>query len=392
MPLHLVTRSWTGRGRCLISLGFALLGLAAHAQDDADAALGTANGWQRYDWLKSGDDSSGTTAANGKITATTSQAVGDPFAAVSGNSIFQQNYGVTYTRPIAPDLSLSYETSAVTLNENSNASPAATDGIPDDLSQTQKVGLQLQPAQNLTLSGNLHDSMDDAGAPASNEETRGSGFYGETHLPNSSVLTFGGNVDTTTAGYVGGGTTGDDTYDAQLKQPLGKLPLTATLKGHYEETSTDGAPTTRLPSLEQSLSWKPAGTTTLEMGLRQQHYQDFPGVTNQLNEALFADWAQTVLPEVTWHSYAEVLNSRTTDLAPAAPSTSGANGTPQSADPTNSLGSLNDQTLTFSTGPSFKLDQGVSASIEYSNRIDRNPLPGDAGQEQRVSVSLKGTF
>ena len=59
------------------------------------------------------------------------------------------------------------------------------------------------------------------------------------------------------------------------------------LKGHYEETGSGGAPATSLPSMEQSLVWKPVGETTLQMGLRQQHYQDFPGVTNELNETLF---------------------------------------------------------------------------------------------------------
>ena len=181
-----------------------------------------------------------------------------------------------------------------------------------------------------------------------------------------------------------------------MKSPLGKLPVTAVLKGHYEETSQDGATTARLPSLEQSLVWKAGDAATVQMGLRQQHYQSFPGVNNDLNETLFADWSQNVLPEVTWHSYAEVLNSRDTlDLAPAAPTTTGANGTAQSADPTNSMGlptSLTDEAVTFSTGPSFKLDRDVSASIEYSNRMDRNPTPGEVETEQRVSVSLKGSF
>ena len=132
------------------------------------------------------------------------------------------------------------------------------------------------------------------------------------------------------------------------------------------------------------------------MGVRQQHYQNFPGVTNQFNETLFADWSQTLLPTVTWHSYAEVLDSHTMDIAPAAPTSTGANGTAQSADPTNTLlpsgGALSDQTITFATGPSIKLDRDTSASIEYSNRVDSNPTPGEVGQEQRVSVSLKSSF
>ena len=63
------------------------------------------------------------------------------------------------------------------------------------------------------------------------------------------------------------------------------------------------------------------------------------------------------------------------------------------ASPTSSLPvSIDDQTLTFSTGPSFKLQKDISASVEYSNRWDKNPTPGSIGQEQRVSISLKGTF
>ena len=119
-----------------------------------------------------------------------------------------------------------------------------------------------------------------------------------------------------------------------------------------------------------------------------------------MNEALFADWSQKVLDNVSWHSYAEVLNSKgLLDQAPGAPISSGANGTPQAttpgsnASPTSSLPlSIEDQTVTFSTGPSVQLQKDISASLEYSNRWDKNPAPGSTGQEQRVSVSLKGTF
>jgi hypothetical protein len=138
----------------------------------------------------------------------------------------------------------------------------------------------------------------------------------------------------------------------------------------------------------------------LQAGLRQQQYQEYPGVDHELNEALFADWSQKVVDDVTWHSYAEVLNSRgLLDQAPAAPIASGANGTAQATAPgstasvTSSLPvSIDDQTLTFSTGPSFRLEKDISASVEYSDRWDKNPAPGTTGEEQRVSVSLKGTF
>ena len=83
----------------------------------------------------------------------------------------------------------------------------------------------------------------------------------------------------------------------------------------------------------------------------------------------------------------------------AAAITSGTNGTAQQNNPANNTSvtsslpiSIDDQTLTFSTGPSFKLQKDISASVEYSDRWDKSPAAGTAGQEQRVSVSLKGTF
>jgi hypothetical protein len=394
MRTRLVTR--VGR-EWMPGLALGLLAAVPLRAQDVDANLGNSGGWQRYDWLAPAPP---TTVANGKLTTTTApSATGDPFTVVSQGAIAQENVGVTYTRALEPGIDLSYESNAVTLNESSGSYLAPTDGTPDDLSHGQKASLQFQPAAPLTLAGNVHTSTDDAGSPESAWETHGTGLSAEGHLPGDSVLNFSLNDDTTTTGLVAtpASTSADDSYDGQWKQPLGKLPLTAVLKGHYEETTSDGALATRLPSMEQSLIWKPIGDTTLQMGLRQQHYQDFPGITNQFNETLFADWAQTIMPDVTWHSYAEVLNSNgTRPVAPAAvtTSTSGVNGTPQSADPTNDPlnTSFNDETITFSTGPSFQLDRDLSASIEYSNKVDRNPAPGDAGQEQRVSVSLKGTF
>jgi hypothetical protein len=376
-------------------LALGLLAAIPLCAQEVDANLGNSGGWQRYDWLAPAPV---TTVANGKVTtSTTTGAAGDPFTVVGRGSLAQQTVGVTYTRALEPGIDLSYESNAVTLNEGAGSYLAPNDGTPDDLSHGQKASLQLQPAQALTLAGNVHTATDDAGSPASAWETHGSGLSAEGHLPGDSVLNFSLNDDTTTTGIFASYASTDDSYDGQWKQPLGKLPLTAVVKGHYEETSTGGVPATRLPSMEQALVWKPGDTTTLQMGLRQQHYQDFPGITNQFNETLFADWAQAVVPDVTWHSYAEVLNTNgTRPVAPAAvtASTSGVNGTPQSADPTNNplQSSFNDETVTFSTGPSFQLDRDLSASIEYSNKIDRNPAPGDVGQEQRVSVSLKGTF
>ena len=384
MGIHLAFSRW------MAIFSLALVGTAADAQD-TDAVLGSPGGWQRYDWLSPSDSTA--VATGGKVATTAGQTISDPFAVATNGALWQEKYGATYTQSIAGNLKLLYDTDTVTLNE---ASQNFSTGTPDDLSHDQKAGLQFQPMAQLTLGGNVHDSADDASSPASSVETRGAGVTAEAHLPFNSVLSLDGNSDTTTIGATSAGATVGDSYDAQLKQPLGKLPVTAIVKGHYEDTSEGGKVTSNLPSLEQSLVWKPADATTVQMGLRQQQYQYFPGDSNALNEAVFADWSQSLLPEVTWHSYAEVLSSRgTQDVAPAVPTTSGANGTPQSADPTNSLGvptSFTDEAITFSTGPSFKLDRDVSASVEYSNRIDHNAVPGNAGEDQRVSVSLKGSF
>jgi hypothetical protein len=136
------------------------------------------------------------------------------------------------------------------------------------------------------------------------------------------------------------------------------------------------------------------------MGLRQQQYQEFPGIDHELNEALFADLSQQMGDSLSWHSYAELLNTKGLyDQAPGTPLASGANGTPQATLPgsntslTSSMPlSMEDQTLTFSTGPTVQLQKDISASLEYSNRWDKNPAPGSTGNEQRVSVSVKGSF
>jgi len=374
--------------------GFAIFGLAvllmgsARAQDTIQSGTNP-NSWQGYDWLKPAEDQQRQTASGETFHATAGQNVTDPFSVLSTGSLWQEKYGAVYTRRLADTLSLSCETSAVVLSDDS-----------EDLSRIQKVTFQFQPIEQLTLRGDLHDSESDAPLPADSTITGGAGFSAESHLPLNAVLTLGLRSDHTSADAPSGLDAQTNAYDAQIQQPIGQLPLSAILKGHYEGTSTGGAPATSLPSVEQSLVWKPLQETTLQMGLRQQQYQEYPGVDHQLNEALFADWSQKVVGDVTWHSYAEVLNSRgLLDQAPAAPLASGANGTPQATTPgtntnlTSSLPiSIDDQTLTFSTGPSFRLEKDISASVEYSNRWDKNPIPGSIGQEQRLSVSLKGTF
>jgi hypothetical protein len=262
------------------------------------------------------------------------------------------------------------------------------------------VGVSFAPAPEFTLSGNFHDLVSEAMIPDDTTTTSGAALAVEGRLPTSSIVSVGLNFDRTVADAPGAIAAQTRAYDAEIQQPLGKLPLSAVFKGEFSGTSVGGAPGSSMPSLEQSLVWKPLANTTVQMGLRQQQYQEFPGVDHELNEALFADLSQQVLDNVTWHSYAEVLNSKSLlDQAPAAPIAGGPNGTPQATNPAlnTSLGSslplsLEDQTVTFSTGPSVQLEKDISARVEYSNRWDKNPAPGSTGQEQRVSVSVKGTF
>ncbi len=369
---------WTTRGYFL--LGFAvLIAGRALAQDTAQSG---SSAFLQSDWLKPA-------ASVESFKVTTGPAVTDPFTVLSSGALWQDTTGGIYTRRVADTLSLTCETSTVAMGDDS-----------EQLLRSQKVGFQFQPSGGFTFRGDVHDSTTDAYLPADSTSTRGADFSAETHLPSKSDLTLGVRSDRTSIDAPSGIETQTNAYDAQIKQPVGALPLSAILKGHYEDTSEGKAPATSLPSLEQSLQWKPAQDTTLQMGLRQQQYQEYPGVDHQLNEALFADWSQKVIDNVAWHSYAEVLNSKgLLDAAPASPLASGANGTPQATTPgsnaslTSSLPvSIDDQTLTFSTGPSFKVEKDISASVEYSNRWDKNPAPGSIGQEQRISISVKGSF
>jgi len=376
------------RGFLLLGFGVAWIGNAS-AQDGIQAGDTPATAWQRYDWLKPAEDQQFQGASGESFKATVGQDVNDPFSVLTTGSLWQEKYGSAYTRELDDATTLSCETTTVTMDDSS-----------DDLSRGEKTGFQFQPVPELTLRGNLHESTTDEPLATSSTSAGGAGFSAEGHLPLNSVLTLGVNSDHMSIDAPSGLETQTNAYDAQIKQPIGQLPLSAILKGHYEGTSDNGAAATSLPSLEQSLEWKPMQDTTIQAGLRQQQYQEYPGVDHQLNEALFADWSQKVIDNVSWHSYAEVLNSRgLLDQAPAAPIASGSNGTAQATTPgsnssvTSSLPvSIDDQTLTFSTGPSIKLQQDISASVEYSDRWDKNPAAGSAGQEQRVSVSVKGTF
>ena len=365
--------------------GFFLLALIACIAGPAeaqDAPAASATAFVQDDWLKPAN--SGET-----FKATTGQDVTDPFVVLSTGSLWQDKYGEVYTRRLDDTLSLSCETDKDALVDEF-----------EQLSASQKVGFLFRPADAFTLRGDLHDVVNDAYLPGNSTTASGATLSAETHLPTKSEVTLGFSSDDTVIDAPSGLETHTDACDAQIKQPIGQTPFSAILKSHYEETYQGQQPTTSLPSLEQSLQWKPAQNTTLQMGLRQQQYQEYPGVDHELNEALFADWSQKVVDNVSWHSYAEVLNSHgLLNQAPASPIAPGGNGTPQAntpgsnASPTSSLPiSIDDQALTFSTGPSVQVQKDISARLEYSDRWDKNPAVGNVGQEQRISISVKGTF
>jgi hypothetical protein len=337
----------------------------------------------RYDWLQPVQEQR-VASAQGTFSSTSGLDLTDPFAVVSSGSLWQDKQSASYSRSVMDNLNLTCATSGTT-----------QDGTPDSVSHDVTAGAGYKPSDALNLQGNVHSSSADQSLDP--VVTSGANASVETHLPLGSVANVAVDSEQSRVDANPGLDVETNAYDAQLQKPVGKLPLTAVLKGHLVETSTPGMGATRIPSLEQSLVWKAGDSTTLQAGLRQQQYQNFPGITNELNQALFADWSQQVLDSVTWHSYAEVMNSRSTVEFAAAGA--GANGTPQptTAGGGTSLGSAlpvstTDEKLTFSTGPSFKLQKDVSASVEYSNTWDQNPAAGSAAQEQRVSVSLKGSF
>jgi hypothetical protein len=356
----------------------ALTGTAAALADDP-----TDSRMLQHDWLQPVVLEQ-EAARYGTFTAATGEDLGDPFTVLSSGSLWQDKQSVTYSHAVADDLSFKCSSSSVT-----------EDGTPDQLGSQVRAESIYQPADGITVSGNVHDSDDDQIAGS---QTTGAGASVQTHLPLDTVFTAAVNNDQTRPEAEPGLDSETSGYDAQLQKPLGKLPLSLVLKSHYVETTAPGATPTRMPSLEQSLVWKPADATTLQAGLRQEQYQNVPGIDNELNEALFADWSQKVLGDnFSWHSYAEMINTRSTvEIAEAG---AGANGTPQPTVPqggTTLGGTLpvttTDEKVTFSTGPSVQLDKDVIASLQYSSSWDQSPAVGATGQEQRVSVSLKGSF
>ena len=392
--IFLPSFSQSRRSLAYLCLSSIMLGGWAKAQE---ATTGEKDGWQRYDWLKDAEDKHRQEASGESLKVQTSQDISNPFAVVSGTALDQQKYATVYTRRLADTLSLSFESSSTLLNETSTLAPNDPGGSPDDLALGQKFAVLYQPLEGLKVQTNLHQSASDVSMPGSSTMTTGAGVYVETQLPTKSTLTFGLNSDRTGIDASSVEATEFTAYDVQLQQPIGNLPLTAILKAHYEQIQMPTAPTGSMPSLEQSLVWKPLAPTTIQTGLRQQQYQEYPGIDNKSNQALFADWSQKITSDLSWRSYAEVVNTKgMVDTAPASATDLSANGTAAPAKSeglTNTLPvSLMDQTVTFTTGPSFKLEKDISASVEYSNRWDKTPAVGNVGQEQRVSVSVKGSF
>ena len=324
-------------------------------------------------------------APPGAFTTATGVDLSDPFSVVSSDSLWQDKQSVTYSRAIGDHLTLDCSSSSV-----------SEYGLPGQLGTGVRASTIYQPADAVKVTGSVHN--DSNGSSLTPVNTAGAGWALETHLPLDAVFTAAVNRDEARADANPGLDVTTQAYDAQLQKPLGKMPVTLLLKSHLVETAAPDSGATRLPSFEQSLTWKPAAETTLQAGLRQEQYQDFPGIDHELNEALFADWSQKLVDnKLEWHSYAEMMNTRSTvEIAEAG---AGANGTAQPDVPQGGTTvssalpvSTTDEKLTFATGPSVKLQDDLSASLQYSSSWDQNPAPGASGGEQRISVSLKGSF
>jgi hypothetical protein len=363
----------------------ALPAAAQEASSSADGSAGDATAARQLEsWLAPQDEKPGET-----VKMVTAPVAPDPFAVLTSGALWEETYGAIYTRDLGNAFSLSCQSSDVVFDEDM-----------EEVSRSGQMGLVFAPWQELKLTETLHASSTELDDPLADSTTSGAGLAAESRLPWNSIVTVGLNFDRTLwdAPDVAPAETG--TYNAQIEQPLGKLPVSAVFKSRFQDFSTGNTPTANLPSLEQSLVWTPMANTKLEMGVRQQQYQEYPGVDHLMNEAIFADLSAQMSDTLSWHSYAELLNSKGLyTQAPASPIASGANGTPQATLPGSNAGltsslpiSMQDQTLTFSTGPSVQLQKDLSASLEYSNRWDKNPAAGSPGQEQRVSVSVKGSF
>jgi len=358
----------------------ALLSWPAAAQEGASPGGDSTAARQLESWLQ--PDPAGPTAPGESFKATTGTVTPDPFAVLTSGALWQETYGELYTRNLGDACSLTCQASDVLYDAND-----------EELSRSEQMGFSFAPAPVLALSANLHGSATDSGIPQAGTTISGATVAAQSHLPWDTVVNIGLNFDHTLADLPDASAAETDSYDAEIEQPLGKLPFTAVFKGRFQNTTVGGAPAGAMPSLEQSLVWKPLTDTTVQMGLRQQQYQEFPGIDHELNEAVFADLSQKMSDGLSWHSYAELLNTKSLYVqAPGANAAQapvpGANTSLASSIPL----SLQDQTLTLSTGPTVQLQKDISASLEYSNRWDKNPTGNGPANEQRVSVSVKGTF
>ncbi|HEX4141772.1 MAG TPA: hypothetical protein VHY09_15595 [Candidatus Methylacidiphilales bacterium] len=380
------------RFTCLmLSRAFAALALAflpAVAQDLPSSSDST-TARELELWMQPANDAQAQAAPGESFKTVTATVAPDPFAVLTSGALWEETYGEMYARDLGDAFSLSCVSSETAFEEDES-----------EMAHTEQMGLVFAPAPLVSVSGNFHGSSTDAEVPNEGTTTAGAGLAAESHLPGNSVMKVGLNFDHTMADMPDALATDTNTYNAEFDQPVGGMPLSAVLKGQFQDTTVGGTPAGSLPTLEQSLVWKPMTDTTIQMGLRQQQYQEFPGIDHELNEALFADFSQKVYDNVSWHSYAELLNTKGLySDAPGVPLASGANGTPQATTPGSNASlsssmplSFEDQTVTLSTGPTVQLQKDISASLEYSNRWDKNPSAGSTGNEQRVSVSVKGTF
>jgi hypothetical protein len=183
----------------------------------------------------------------------------------------------------------------------------------------------------------------------------------------------------------------------ELRQPISDLPVAAVITGKYSDT-TDPADHDFLqgqsPSMEQALEWKAKDDTLVKLGFREMGYANMQALTTQKSQGMFAHLSQNLLPDFAWNSDVEFSRSRQDTLLPE---------TPEGGDPTSLAGTVVPPTATITPfqeesmwlkmGPSFKLPNDISASLEFSNKWDTNITPGmKSGSEQRVSMSFKGTF
>jgi hypothetical protein len=326
----------------------ALLAWPVAAQDASpNAPIGAPFG----DWLKS--DLPPGVSADETYKTTSDATAPDPFAVLTSGALWEENHGGIYTRDLGDAFSLNCETSDVVFDENAEMAIRA-----------EKLGLLFAPVPEFNLATDWHAAETDATSLGNSASTNGVGVKAEGHLPTQSIVRIGLNFERTSNDAPDPVIADTSVYSAQVEQPLGKWPVSAVVTGELHGQSGIG----ELPSLEQALVWKPLPNTTVQMGLRQQQYQEYPGVDHQLNEALFADWTQHLVDDISWHSYAELLNTRgLVDQAPVSAIASGAAGTPQANNPVANTGltssvplSFDEQTVTFTTGPSFQLQNDLT--------------------------------